>query len=88
MGYDFLKDNNILPDPNNLQNTHVLLGEIKVNNPEDAFNKLQGENWSPYGEARAFIQNLQLKHTSMSVGDIITTPDDTLLCDVLGFIKL
>ena len=32
---------------------------------------LQGENWSPLGEANPFIRGLGLYHTSMSMGDIV-----------------
>jgi hypothetical protein len=38
--------------------------------PEDVFFKMQGENWSPNGEARDLIRAKGLKHTSMSVGDV------------------
>jgi len=35
---------------------------------------MQGMNWSPYGEARELIRSKGLKHTSMSVGDVIKDP--------------
>ena len=31
---------------------------------------MQGENWSPNGEARPLIAQLDLSHTSMSIGDV------------------
>lgn len=38
---------------------------------EDVYSKMQGENWSPNGEAKGLIENLKLSHTSMNIGDII-----------------
>jgi hypothetical protein len=43
---------------------------------DDAFWQMQGENWSPNGEARPLIQSLGLSHTSMMVGDVIQDEDD------------
>jgi hypothetical protein len=37
---------------------------------EELFRKMQGENWSPNGEARELILEKGVQHTSMSVGDI------------------
>jgi hypothetical protein len=38
---------------------------------EEVFFLMQGEQWSPNGEARELIELLGLRHTSMSVGDLI-----------------
>jgi hypothetical protein len=42
---------------------------------------MQGENWSPNGEARTLIQNMakqcNFAHTSMSVGDIVRIVEPT-----------
>lgn len=38
---------------------------------EDVFVRMQGENWSPQGEARNMIAASGAGHTSMSVGDIV-----------------
>lgn len=37
------------------------------------FNQMQGEIWSPNGEARDVILTAGLSHTSMSVGDVVVT---------------
>jgi hypothetical protein len=37
----------------------------------DVWHTMQGEIWSPNGEARDLIRGLGLQHTSMSVGDLI-----------------
>jgi hypothetical protein len=64
------------PDPANLAKTHVLLKEIEVVKTEDKLDlervwvAMQGENWSPNGEARPLIEAKGLRHTSMSVGDV------------------
>lgn len=38
--------------------------------------QMQGENWSPHGEARDLIISKGLRHTSMSVGDVIVRKED------------
>jgi hypothetical protein len=54
-----------------LQSNHVHLCEIEAASLDDAFWRMQGENWSPHGEARELLQSLGLGHTSMSVGDVL-----------------
>jgi len=84
------------PDPNavdvtRLRDTHVLVGNIKSKDREEIFGLMQGEQWSPEGEARSMIQKLGLSHTSMSVGDIISINDmisDTYMVSGRGFILL
>jgi hypothetical protein len=43
---------------------------------EWCFDKFQGENWSPNGEARPIIRAMGITHTSMSVGDCVEIVDD------------
>jgi len=38
---------------------------------DQIYRAMQGEVWSPNGEARGLIRALGLQHTSMSVGDVI-----------------
>jgi hypothetical protein len=60
------------PDPANLGATHVHLKDVPAMLPlEIIYAKMQGENWSPNGEARTLIEEKGLSHTSMSVGDVI-----------------
>ena len=54
-----------------LAQSHVRLGEVEGKDLDDAWRRMQGENWSPRGEARGLIQSLGLSHTSMSVGDVL-----------------
>ena len=54
-----------------LEDTHIHLGSINLERKEDVFRAMQGENWSPEGEARDLIEDKGLVHTSMSVNDII-----------------
>ena len=51
--------------------SHAWLFEIEAASLDDAFRRMQGENWSPQGEARQLLQALGLRHTSMSVGDVL-----------------
>jgi len=85
MGSEFLLKHNIpLPDPRNLKKTHTQLGTISERNTDRIFEMMQGENWSPGGEARSLIRRLGLVHTSMSVGDVIALGNKYFMVDRLG----
>ena len=53
----------------------VMVKEVLANTLEDVFMMMQGEVWSPNGEARDLSRYKGLTHTSMSVNDYIQTPD-------------
>lgn len=55
----------------NLHTTHKFVRNCPAKSLDDCFFKSQGEYWSPNGEANSLIDSLGLKHTSMSVGDVI-----------------
>ena len=59
-----------LPSAQHLDDTHVLLREIEASGLGAAYHAMQGEVWSPNGEARELIVSKGLQHTSMSVGDV------------------
>lgn len=86
-GLSYLSDRQpeSLPTKDTLMQTHVLLGEVKESDPERLFIALQGERWSPMGEAAQLIQGLGLWHTSMSVGDVLEIDGHLLFCDIIGF---
>ena len=48
---------------------HVI--NLEADNLDQVFHYMQAEIWSRNGEAKPLIQELDLNHTSMSVGDII-----------------
>jgi len=58
-----------------LDKTHVMLKEIDAPDRDEAWVAMQGENWSPQGEARELIKSKGLTHTSMSIGDILQDED-------------
>ena len=60
-----------------LRLSHAWLFEIEAASLDDAFRRMQGENWSPNGEGRELLQALDLSHTSMSVGDVLRDQDGT-----------
>ncbi len=68
--------------------THVLLGKVREYRPSKIFQLMQGETWSPYGEARDLITKKRLHHTSMSVGDIIVVKRKIFFVDMSGFKEL
>jgi hypothetical protein len=93
MGYEWLQERGMLPDPNNLEKMHVLLGSVA--HPEAEYDirdylygELQGERWSPHGEARDLIRSKGLAHTSMSVGDIIEDSGYVWMCDSVDWVDL
>ena len=49
----------------------ALVTDLRAGCLEDVFRHMQGEVWSPNGEARDLIRSLGLCHTSMSVGDVV-----------------
>jgi hypothetical protein len=68
------------PDATKLDTTHVHLKDVDVaqgpksevwGDLERVFAEMQGEVWSPNGEARPLVLAKGLRHTSMSVGDIV-----------------
>ena len=60
-----------------LLSSHVRLCQVEADNRDDAFRRMQGEHWSPHGEARSLLESLGLGHTSMSVGDVIQDEEGT-----------
>ena len=88
MGYEWCRKKGCLPDPNHLEKTHVLLGKIALTDRDEIFMRLQGDEWSPNGEARPLIAGKGLHHTSMSVGDIMKIGDKVIFVDAWGFAEL
>jgi len=85
MGMNWLRKQGLVPDPKVLKKTHVLLGSIKEANLNKIFAMMQGERWSPGGEARDFIRKSGAHHTSMSVGDVIKIGNKAWIVDSFGF---
>ncbi len=79
----FREDSNITIEK--IKITHQVIAVIEAHNLNDAFLKMQAENWSPNGEARLLIKALNLNHTSMSVGDVICINDDYYECGYEGW---
>jgi len=84
----YQKDWGETADPNNLEKTHVLMGSIRADDEEEVYLKMQGENWSPMGEARTLVRAKGVHHTSMMVGDIMVINGKTLVVAILGFQEL
>lgn len=61
----------VLPTVKDLENTHTYLRSVEAEDLEGVFYRSQGEVWSPNGEANALIRVKGLRHTSMSVGDVV-----------------
>jgi len=78
----------VLPELETLNRTHVFLKSIEAENLEAVFTAMQGEVWSPNGEARSFILGKGLGHTSMCVGDVVATGDRFYAVAMFGFKQL
>jgi hypothetical protein len=88
MGYDWLEKNGILPDVKNLRKTHVFIGRIHESNLNKVYRMMQGEEWSPNGEARTMLQRKGIGHTSMYIGDIVISNSKVMMADRSGFVEL
>lgn len=62
--------------------THTFLKDVVTDSVENVYWEMQGENWSPRGEARPLIEALGLHHTSMSVGDCVLDVEGDVLWQV------
>lgn len=87
-GYDALKRENRLPDPANLNATHVLIGNIAETNPSNVFSMMQAEAWSPQNQGEEMTNRLGAGHIGMDTGDIIVIGDQVLFVDRKGFVNL
>lgn len=66
--------------------THRFVCELDVPRLENVFAQMQGEVWSPNGEATELIASLGLHHTSMSIGDVVQDDDGVhWMCAHLGW---
>lgn len=90
-GVDFFQaQGNDLPLPREVakDGLWVLLGTVAGTDPEALWMALQGESWSPRGEARALLRRKGLAHTSMHVGDIVVVGGRGHMVDGIGFVRL
>lgn len=56
---------------------------------EHLYRNLQGEVWSPNGEACDLIESKGLSHTSLSMGDIVRFKDGSVwICAAVGWLKV
>jgi hypothetical protein len=85
MGFNWLKKRGIDVSAETIPQTHALIGTLKETNPEKIFYMMQGETWSPEGQARNMIRASGTGHTSMSVGDVIHSNGKWLMVDRFGF---
>jgi hypothetical protein len=93
---EWFRDGIMGDEPNawDLAKTHVHLKDVEVPKGknvgaevEAVWVMMQGENWSPNGEARPLIEAKGLRHTSMSVGDVLVDVDtgNVFLAAGVGF---
>lgn len=75
-----------LPTEADLPASHVFVRSIQATCLEDVYWRMQGEVWSPRGEATPLIKRLGLSHTSLSLGDVVQAPDGLYyVCRWLGW---
>jgi hypothetical protein len=69
--------------------THRLVKQVRAEGLDEVYCQMQGEVWSPNGEARGLIRSLGLSHTSLSVGDVVKDPQGNFwVCNVSGWLPL
>jgi hypothetical protein len=71
----FLKADPVVQSDNMYEKGYRQLITVLANSLDHVYEIMQGENFSPKGEARDMIIYKGLQHTSMSVGDIIVDRD-------------
>ena len=72
-----------------LSETHVFVREVEAESKGEVYCSMQGEVWSPRGEAKPLIKRLGLSHTSMSIGDVVQDQDGRYwLCVEMGWKEL
>lgn len=72
-------------DITNISKTHSLIGTIRETNPSKIYSLMQGENYSPSGEADIFLSKKGVSHTSISNGDIIKSKNKILMLTANGW---
>jgi hypothetical protein len=87
MGMKWLSERGVEVTKATLQDTHVKIGTIAETDPEKVYGMMQGENWSPEGEARELISKSGSGHTSMSVGDVLVIGGKLQMVDRFGFVN-
>jgi len=87
MGVKWMQDHGTMPSSTALEKTHVCIGEIAETDLETIFVMMQGENWSPRGQANYYIRARGLQHTSMSMGDVIELGGRFFIVDSTGFVE-
>jgi hypothetical protein len=87
-GYEFAQKKGSLPDPANLAATHVRIGVVDEGDLENVYHMMQGNVWSPKGQAWDLIVASRTGHTSMSVGDVVVVNSKAFLVDRFGFAEL
>tara|TARA_B100001057_G_scaffold439773_1_gene473203 strand:- start:301 stop:711 length:411 start_codon:yes stop_codon:yes gene_type:complete len=91
---DFSGDGMFEPFDSDMGPTHAKLGEVEYRADwQSLYGALQGDFWSPNGEARSLIMSKGLRHTSMSVGDVLVVrhpdrPTETWMCANTGWRQL
>lgn len=76
------------PPPEIDLSEYIEIGRVIAGSKGKAWEKMQGEVWSPNGEAVPVIRALELVHTSMSIGDMIMDRHGEIwIVAMMGFIK-
>lgn len=89
MGICFFLKKNPKSSLKEIMSRYVSIGKFRTALSADSlFSVFQGENYSPKGEAKNFITQKGLHHTSMSIGDIVKMGSKILVCSTIGFIDL
>lgn len=89
LGYDALKEQNKLPDVDNLSATHVQIGNLAETDHEKIYELMQAESWSPQNQAKSFTDKFGVGHIGMSTGDIMVLNSNyPIMVDKQRFVNL
>lgn len=88
LGHAYLAAEGMLPDPDDLSKTHAKICSMTEHNPENVFAAMQGEVWNKDGHANDNLARHGVRHSSMSIGDVIVINGKTYMVDMVGFTEL
>jgi hypothetical protein len=88
MGCKWMRERGLLPTAATLRDHYACVGAVNTTSAEEAYELMQGERWSPRGQARALIAWLGLAHTTMSVGDVFEVGGRLYVADRVGFVMV
>lgn len=72
--------------PDTIDSTHVLLGTVIDTNLDDIMYKMT--TWDDGNDVKPLLKKKKITHSTLSVGDVIHTPEGWFMVDVHGYVNI